>query len=152
MKNVLRGLFVAVSLVFMFMLGCMYASHDKMYTNRNFDANVKYFEEYNIEDFVDKSNDDESCEDLVLKLNGILTDYDVVSDIDVDERRVVSSSSGVFKSNEGSVEYTILRVHFSYTNSNNVEDDQFIYFYYQKVNYDRYSLIDVASIDYVTVK
>ena len=94
----------------------------------------------------------QSCEDLILKLNGILTDYDVVSDIDVDERRVVSSSSGVFKSNEGSVEYTILRVHFSYTNSNNVEDDQFIYFYYQKVNYDRYSLIDVASIDYVTVK
>lgn len=152
MKNVLRCLLVSTSLVFMFMLGVMYASLDSMYTKRNWDANQKYFQSIDIEKFVDKSNDDESHEEIVIKLNGILEEYDVIDNINVDERLVIVSSAGTFSDDKENIDYTILRVHFTYINSNNVEDDMFIYFYYEKVNYDRYSLIDVSSPDYVTIK
>ena len=152
MKNVVRCLFVAVSLVFTFMLGCMYASLDKLYTNINFDENVVYFENKETTKFIEESTTLEDSSDLVLKLDTILTQMNVETRIDVDERKVITSSTGIFKSSEGSVEYTILRVHFTYLNSSKVEDDGFLYFYYSKVNFDEYSLIDISTQDYVTAK
>lgn len=152
MKNVLRCLFVTCSLVFMFMLGVMYASLDNIYTKRNWDSNEKYFQSANIEKFVDKSCDDEDIEIIISKIEEIFEDNDVVDSVKVDERLVIVSSTGIFDPEKGAVDYTILRVHFTFVNSNNVEDEAFIYFYYEKVNYDRYSLIDVSSSDYVTIK
>ena len=152
MKNVLRCLLVSTSLVFMFMLGVMYASLDSIYTKRNWDANEKYFQTMNIEKFVDKSCDDEVFNQIVLKLEGILEENDVVDNGKVNERRVIASSAGSFGTNKQSIDYTILRVNFTFVNSNNVEDDMFIYFYYEKVDYDTYSLIDVSASEYVTIK
>ena len=97
------------------------------------------------DDLLDETN-------LVTKIEEIFESNDVEKSINVDERLVVVSSTGVFDLKKGSVDYTILRVHFTFINSNNVEDEVFIYFYYEKVNYDRYSLIDVSSSDYVTIK
>ena len=152
MKNVLRCLLVSTSLVFMFMLGVMYASLDNIYTKRNWDANEKYFQSMNIETFVDKSCDDEEYNQIVIKLEGILEENDVVDDVKVDERLVKASSAGSFGTKKQNINYTILRVHFTFINDNNVEDDMFIYFYYEKVNYDRYSLLDVSASEYVTIK
>ena len=143
---------MATSLVFMFMLGVMYASLDNIYTKRNWDSNEKYFQQANIEKFVDLSSDEEDYAYIVTKIEEIFESNDVEKSINVDERLVVVSSTGVFDLKKGSVDYTILRVHFTFINSNNVEDEVFIYFYYEKVNYDRYSLIDVSSSDYVTIK
>jgi len=152
MKNILKGLFFAVVIVFTFMLGCMYTNLDTIYTNKNFDDNVKYFEKMEVENFVTKSSDLEDVSGLVSKLESIFIDENVVSSVDVDERKVIASSTGVFNSTEGSVDYTILRVHFKYINNSDIESDMFLYFYYSKIDYNSYSLMDVSTQDYVTIK
>jgi hypothetical protein len=58
------------------MLGFMYASLDNIYTKRNWDSNEKYFQSANIEKFVDESCDDENIENIISKIEYLLTNIE----------------------------------------------------------------------------